>query len=91
MSCGVGLRGGLDPVWLWLWHRLAAAALIQLLAWELPYAEYVALKKKEKKKERGRKKERKEGRKKYCRGNGQVIQIFSRFYCCPWNYQIFGA
>ena len=29
---------------LWLWHRLAAAALIQLLVWELPYAAGVALK-----------------------------------------------
>ena len=26
------------PVLLWLWHRLAAAALIQFLAWEPPYA-----------------------------------------------------
>ena len=28
---------------LWLWCRLAAAALIQILAWELPYAMGVAL------------------------------------------------
>ena len=27
-----------DPALLWLWGRLAAAALIQPLAWELPYA-----------------------------------------------------
>ena len=27
-----------DPVLLWLWCGLAAAALIQPLAWELPYA-----------------------------------------------------
>ena len=26
-----------DPVLLWLWCRLAAAALIQPLAWKLPY------------------------------------------------------
>ena len=32
-----------------LWCRLAAAALIQLLAWELPYAMGVALKIKVKK------------------------------------------
>ena len=38
MSCGVGHRLGLDPTWLWLWCRPAAAALIQPLAWELPYA-----------------------------------------------------
>ena len=30
---------------LWLWHRPAAAALIQPIAWELPYASGVALKK----------------------------------------------
>ena len=36
MSCGVGLRGGSDPVLLWLWTRLAAIALIQPLAWEPP-------------------------------------------------------
>ena len=29
---------------LWLWHRLAATAPIQPLAWELPYAAGVALK-----------------------------------------------
>jgi len=40
---------------------LAATALIQPLARELPYAEGVVLKKKERKK--GRRKERKEGRK----------------------------
>ena len=38
MSCGVGLRCIWDPVFLWLWCRPAAAALIQPLAWELPYA-----------------------------------------------------
>ena len=27
-----------DPALLWLWCRLAAAALIHPLAWELPYA-----------------------------------------------------
>ena len=34
----------LDPTSLWLWRRPAAAALIRLLAWELPYAVGVALK-----------------------------------------------
>ena len=33
-----------------LWHRLVAAALIQLLAWETPYAVGAALKSKKKKK-----------------------------------------
>ena len=33
-----------DRVLLWLWHRLAATALIRLLAWEPPYVAGVALK-----------------------------------------------
>ena len=39
-----------DPVLLllWLWRRLAAAALIQPLAWELPHAVGATLKKKKK-------------------------------------------
>ena len=32
-----------DLVLLWLWHRLAAGALIGPLAWEPPYAAGVAL------------------------------------------------
>ena len=35
---GVGYRCSLDPVLLWLWHRLAAAALIWPLAWEPSHA-----------------------------------------------------
>ena len=35
-----------DPVWLWLWHRLATVALIWSLTWELPYAASVPLKRK---------------------------------------------
>ena len=42
VSCGVGCRCGLD-LW-WLCYRLAAVALIQLLAWELPYVAGMALK-----------------------------------------------
>ena len=38
MSCGVGRRRGSDPALLWLWRRLAATALIRLLAREPPYA-----------------------------------------------------
>ena len=45
MSCGVGLRCGSDVALLWLWCRLATVALIRSLAWELPYAMGVALKK----------------------------------------------
>ena len=55
MSSGVGCRGGLDPMLLWLWCRLAAAVLIKALAWEPPYAVGTALKlkKTEKKKKIG--------------------------------------
>ena len=45
MSCGVGCGRGLDPVLLWLWHRLVDTALIGTLAWEPPYAEGAALEK----------------------------------------------
>ena len=45
MSSGVGRRLSLDPALLWLWGRMAAVPLIQLLAWEIPYAVGVALKK----------------------------------------------
>ena len=50
MSCGVGHRHSWDPVLLWLWHKLAATALIQPLAGELPYAWDVAIKSKKRKK-----------------------------------------
>ena len=46
MSCGGGHRCGSNSVWLWLWLSLAAAAPIQPLAWELPYATGVAVKRK---------------------------------------------
>ena len=45
MSYGVGDRRGSDPKLLWLWHRLAATALIRLLAWDPPHATGVALEK----------------------------------------------
>ena len=48
MSCGVGHRRGLDLALLWLWCRPAAAAPIQTLVWELPYAISAALKSKKK-------------------------------------------
>ena len=44
MSCGVGCQHGSDTALLWLWWRLAAVAPIWSLAWELPYAMGVALK-----------------------------------------------
>ena len=46
MTCGVGRRCGLDPALLRLWCRQAAAALIQLLAWEIPFTMGMHLKKK---------------------------------------------
>ena len=48
MSCGVGRRQGLDPMSLWLWHRLAATAPIRPLPWEPPYASGAALKRQKK-------------------------------------------
>ena len=41
-------RRGSDPELLWLWCRLAAAAPIRPLAWELPYASGAALNQKHK-------------------------------------------
>ena len=38
-----------DLMLLWLWCRPGAVALVRALAWELPYATGVALKKKKKK------------------------------------------
>jgi len=43
----VSCRNGSDLALLWLWGRPTAAALIQSLAWELPYAAGVALKSKQ--------------------------------------------
>ena len=45
-SCSLGRGYGSDPKLLWLWHRPAAAAPIQPLAWELPYVAGMALKRK---------------------------------------------
>ena len=38
VSCGVGHSCGSDLALLWLWHRLAATALIRPLTWERPCA-----------------------------------------------------
>ena len=48
MSCGVGLRHGLDPGLLWLRCRPAAVAPIRPLDWEPQHAAGAALKKKDK-------------------------------------------
>ena len=50
MNRAVDKRQGSDLMLLWLWHRLEAAAPIQPLAWEIPYAARAALKKPRKKK-----------------------------------------
>ena len=51
LSCDVtGCRRDLDPALPWLWLWLAAIFLIWPLAWELPYAARMALKRKKKKK-----------------------------------------
>ena len=52
MICGVGHRWGLDPEFLWLWHRTAAVALTGPLTWELTYAAGAALKSQKKKKKK---------------------------------------
>ena len=46
MSCRQATNVGLDSALLWLWCRPAPAALIQPLAWEPPYAEGMAIKRK---------------------------------------------
>ena len=50
VSCGVGCRCSSDLGLLWSWHRPAAVALIQPLAWEPPHDLEVALKSQKKKK-----------------------------------------
>ena len=62
MSCGVGDRCGSDPILLWLWNRPAAAAPIQPLAWEPPYAARAALNRRKKERKREREREREGGR-----------------------------
>ena len=49
-SWGIGPRCSLDPVLLWLWHRLAAAALIQPLTKETSICHKCGPKKEKKKK-----------------------------------------
>ena len=58
MSCRVGHRHSSDHTLLWLWRRLAAAALIGSLAWEPPYVSSTTLKSKKKKEREERERER---------------------------------
>ena len=50
-ACSIVCRCGSDPMLLWLWCRLAAAAPTGPLAWEPPYASGATLKKTKKKKD----------------------------------------
>ena len=59
VSCGVGYRHSSDLALLWLWCKLAAAASIRPLAWELPYAACAAPKSRKKKSKKKWKKEEK--------------------------------
>ena len=61
MSYGVGHRCGSDLalLWLWLWCRPVAVALIRPLACEPPYASDAALKRQKKTKKKKKKKEKK--------------------------------
>ena len=52
VTCGVGCKLGLDLALLWLWCGPSAAAPIQPLSWEPPYATSGALKSKKKKKKK---------------------------------------
>ena len=76
VSCGVGHRHGLDPLLLWPWHRPAATALIQPLAWEPPYALGMALKKKKKKRLKKKNNE-------VCQGCGITVT----FIHCWWEHK----
>ena len=71
MSCGVGHRLGLGLVLLWLWRRPVAAAVIQPLAWEPPYALGAALKRKKRKKKASR--------------HGEKDPIFKYFSKCVFH------
>ena len=92
MNCGVGRRHGSDLALLWLWRRLAATAPTGPLAWELPYASGVALKRQKTKKKKKRKEKKKtkiiQGwfniRKSIC-----VIHPTSRFKeKATWSFQL---
>ena len=69
VSCGVRCRCCSDPVVLWLWCRLAAAAPIRPLAWEHPYAAGGVLKRQKKKKKKEKKEKCQQGS-----GDGSILQ-----------------
>ena len=85
MSCGVGHRRSLDPELLWLWIRPAATALIQPLAWELPYAEGAApekAKRQKDKKKKKKKKRKKPGGWKEGKSPGPALESSSVYEVC---------
>ena len=77
VSCGVDCRCGSDPVLLWVWHRLAAAAPIRPLAWELPCAAGAALKSKTAKNKNRLKNKSKEGKQRKKGGRKKYIHLES--------------
>ena len=79
MSCGVDCRHGLNLALLWLWCRLTATALIQLLAWELPYT-VGGPKKTKKKKKKGKKKKRKGGREEGREKEKEIALVITQNY-----------
>jgi len=76
----IGHRSSSDPALLWLWHRPAATAPIQPLAWEPPYVAGAALKRQKKKKKK--KKKRKKERKKRNNGNRYLLTATG---VCGWG------
>ena len=60
VSCGVSREHSSDLALLWLWCWPVATTPIQALAWELPYAKGVALKRQKTKKKKKKKEEEEE-------------------------------
>ena len=89
MSCGIGHRCGLDTALPWQWCRLAAAAPIQPLAWEPPYASGVALKnKKTEKKNKRKEKKRKKGSKILTASNAEEDMEQLNLIGCKWKFKM---
>ena len=91
VSCGAGCRHSLDPTWLWLWCRLAAAAPIQPLTWDSSHAMGEAL---EKKIRLGKKKKGRELIENFSLGTFLKVQQMDGGDCCttmslmPLNYTL---
>ena len=72
-----------DPVLLWLWCRLAAAALFKPLARELPYAAGAALTRQKRKKKKQNKKTRKSTRGGWLKTTGSVVSVLGLLQSYP--------